>query len=272
MQFSVLMSVYKNESVSNFKQAIDSILNQALKPDEIVLMRDGPVPDELQKTIDSYVNDHKDLFSYYPQERNMGLGNALRIGVEKAKYDYIARMDTDDIALPERFAIQVKFMEEHSDVSVCGGQTYEFIGDLSNKTGKREVPLNHEDIVKFMKKRNPFNHMTVMFKKNDVLAVGNYKELHLVEDYYLWLRMWDHGYKFANVPDVLVYARFGDDAYQRRGGKKYFNSWHQIEDYKLMHGLINKKEYYETLAMRFGVQVLMPNKVRGFVLRKFSRK
>lgn len=272
MQFSVLMSVYKNETVSNFKQAIDSIINQTLMPDEIVLMRDGPVPDELQKVIDEYVYIHTDLISYYPEDVNLGLGNALRLGVQKARYKYIARMDTDDIALPNRFELQVRFMEDHPEISVCGGQTFEFIGDVSNKTGKREVPLNHNDIAVFMKKRNAFNHMTVMFKKQDVLDAGNYKEMYLVEDYYLWLRMLDRGYKFANLPDVLVYARSSDDAYQRRGGRKYFESWHKIEIFKLMHGITNKKEYYSTLIMRFSVQVLMPNKVRGFILRKFSRK
>lgn len=271
MKFSVLMSVYKNETPSNFVTAMNSVLNQTLMPDEIVLMRDGPVPEELQKEIDRFVHTYK-CISYYPMKENKGLGNALRIGVRKAKYDYIARMDTDDVALNNRFELQIKFMENHPDISVCGGQTYEFIGDVDNKVGKREVPTTHKGIATFMKHRNALNHMTVMFKKSDVIEAGNYIELHLVEDYYLWCRMLIKGYKFANLPDILVYARTSEDMYQRRGGYRYFKSWKAIEDFKLKKHITNLKDYISTLGMRFVVQVIMPNRLRGYVLKRFSRK
>lgn len=273
MKFSVLMSVYKNEKPENFLQAMDSILGQTLLPDEIILMRDGPVPSELQNQIDIYLNGaYRELFSYYPLEQNQGLGNALKIGVKNAKYDYIARMDTDDIAVPDRFEIQIDFMSKHPDISVCGGQIFEFIGEKKNIIGKREVPLTHEEIIFFMSKRNAFSHMTVMFKKKDVLDAGNYIEMHFVEDYYLWCRMLIRGYKFANMQEILVYARIDENMYRRRGGYKYFLSWKKIERFKLDNGISNKKGYYGTLIMRFIVQVLMPNKVRGFILKKFSRK
>ncbi len=273
MKFSVLMSVYKNEKPENFVEAMDSVLTQTLMPDEIVLMRDGPVPGEMQSVINRYLNgEFGSVFSYYPMEQNQGLGNALKLGVEKAKYDYIARMDTDDIAEPNRFELQTSFMEEHPEISVCGGQIYEFIGSRDNIAGKREVPLMHDEIADFMKNRNPFSHMTVMFKRQDVLAAGNYIEMHLVEDYYLWCRMLIKGYKFANLPEILVYARTDENMYQRRGGYKYFLSWKAIEKFKLENGITKRPEYMKTLTMRFCVQVLTPNKVRGIILKKFARK
>ncbi len=271
MKFSVLMSVYKNESVENFIESMDSILSQSLLPDEIVLMRDGPVPDEMQSVIDEYVSNNA-CISYYPLEKNQGLGVALSIGVRKAKYDYIARMDTDDVALPNRFERQVEFFESHPDIDVCGGQIYEFIGTIDNISGKREVPLKHDDICEFMKRRNSFNHMTVMFKKESVLNAGNYQDMYLVEDYYLWCRMLNMGFQFGNIDEVLVYARTNEDMYQRRGGYRYFKSWKMIEKYKLQTGITSYRQYMSTLIMRFVVQILMPNKIRGFVLKRFSRK
>lgn len=273
MKFSVLMSVYKNEKTENFVQAMESILNQTLLPDEIILFRDGPVDKELQEKIDQYIyGGFSNIFSYYPLKENQGLGNVLRMGVIKAKYEFIARMDTDDIAVPTRFEKQMAYMKAHPEVSVCGGQIYEFIGNKNNVVGKREVPLMHEDIAGFMSKRNPFSHMTVMFKKQDVLASGNYLEIHLVEDYYLWCRMLVRGYRFANLPDILVYARTDENMYQRRGGYKYFLSWKTIEEYKLANKISSKRDYYQTLIMRFTVQVLIPNKIRGYILKKFARK
>ena len=273
MKFSVLMSVYKNEKLENFIESMDSILSQTLLPNEIILMRDGPVLDEMQNLINQYLNGkYADLFSYYPLDKNVGLGNALKIGVENAKYDYIARMDTDDIAEPKRFELQVDFLKKHPEISVCGGQIFEFIGDKNNIVGKREVPLLHKDIAKFLRKRNPFSHMTVMFKKQDVIEAGNYIELHFVEDYYLWLRMYVKGYKFANLDEILVCVRTDEKMYQRRGGYKYFLSWKAIEKYKLDNDITTLLEYIKTLTMRFCVQVLMTNRTRGFILKKFSRK
>ena len=265
------MSVYKNETLSNFITAMDSVLDQTLLPDEIVLMRDGPVPAELQDVIDTYVRNSS-IISYYPLEENRGLGEALRIGVQKAKYDLIARMDTDDYALPNRFELQIRYHETHPEVSVWGGQIEEFIGDIGNKVGKREVPLDNESICRFMKKRNPLNHMTVMFKRSDVLSAGNYMEMHYVEDYFLWCRMMIAGYSFGNLPDVLVYARTSEDMYQRRGGYKYFKSWKELESFKRKNGITSLADHVSTLVMRFTVQVLVPNKARGFILKHFSRK
>lgn len=269
--FSVLISVYAKEKKSNFHEAMDSILNQSLKPDEIVLIRDGKVPEDLQETIDGYLKKEGKLITYIPLDTNGGLGNALRIGVVAAKNDYIARMDSDDICLFYRFEKQINFLNEHPNVDVVGGTIIEFVDDIDNPIGKREVPLDDLSIKHYLKKRCPFNHMTVMFRKQAVLSAGNYQDLHYLEDYYLWCRMFLKKATFSNLSDILVFARCNKDLYKRRGGLSYFQSWKQLERYKLQNGITNVFYFISTLTMRFVIQVLLPNNIRGFVMKYFGR-
>ena len=271
MNFSVLMSVYKNEKAEFFKESIESVLQQTVLPDEIILIRDGIVPGELQKVIDFYVKNY-DIIKYIPLEVNGGLGNALNIGVREAKNDLVARMDSDDICEKNRFELQIKYFIDNPDVAVCGGQILEFINSPDEPEKKREVPLKHEDICEFIKLRNPFNHMTVMFKKSAVIDAGNYIELPFVEDYYLWCRMFLNGAKFANLKDVLVNVRIGKDMYRRRGGYKYFKSCLTLEKFKYRNHIIGKLCYIKTVSSRFIVQVLMPNNIRGWFMKTFLRK
>lgn len=271
MKFSVLMSIYNGEKVNYFIEAIESVLNQTVIPDEIILIRDGLVNEELQKTIDSYITKYETLFTYVPLELNKGLGNALHIGVITSRNEYIARMDSDDICVPNRFEKQLAFMKEHSEISVVGGQIYEFIEDPNKIVCQRAVPLDHDSIVDFFQTRNAFNHMTVLFKKSAVLEAGNYMDMHYVEDYYLWCRMLLHGCKFANLPDCLVYARIGNEMFKRRGGYRYFCSWKKLEKFKKDNGIIDFQRYSKTLILRFIVQVITPNTLRGFIIKKFGR-
>ena len=271
MRFSVLMSVYKNERVDYFRAAVDSVLGQTLLPDEIILVRDGPVSDEMQAAIDDYVQKNK-LFHYIPLEQNGGLGNALNIGLQAAQNEIVARMDTDDICVEDRFERQMRYFEAHPDVAVCGGQILEFIDSPEELVCKREVPTTHEAIRCFMCTRNSFNHMTVMFRKSAVMAAGNYIDLYFMEDYYLWCRMLLQGAVFGNMEDVLVYARIGKDMFRRRGGYKYFKSWLTLEKFKLRHHMTGRMRYIRTVTMRFVVHVLLPNRVRGWVLKTFSRR
>ena len=269
-KITVLMSVYKNENPDYFQTAMDSILNQTLQPDEIILIRDGEVPQELQAVINKYICD-KRTFTYIPLNENKGLGNALRIGVERSRNELIARMDTDDIAVERRLALQLDAFEKDPKLALVGGQIIEFEESPDNPTGKRMVPVHHQDILQFMRTRSPFNHMSVMFRKSSVLNAGNYKPLYYLEDYYLWCRMALDGYKFSNLSDTLAYVRVGSEMYHRRGGYKYFKSWKQLEKYKYRHNMTNIWQYMITLGARFSVQVLMPNKIRGWLFRKFGR-
>lgn len=243
-----------------------------MKPTEIVLVQDGPVPGELQLVLREFETVYPNMMNVIRLEKNGGLGNALKIGVDNAKYDIIARMDSDDIAAPDRFEKQIAYLESHPECDIVGGQITEFIGEPSNIVGRREVPLDNEDIYKYMKSRCAFNHPTVMFRKSAVLSVGNYMDWFWNEDYYLWIRMMMKGCMMANLPDVLVNMRSGLDQYSRRGGKKYFDSEIGIKKLMLDNGLITKSEFLINYIERFIIQLLLPNSVRGWVFRTFARR
>lgn len=271
-KYSVLMSLYVKEDAENFRTAIDSMVNQTCPPEEIVLVEDGPLTDELYAVINEMKESHPGLITSVIHEKNQGLGPALQHGLEAARNELVSRMDTDDIAVLDRCEKQLKFMNENLDVAIVGGQIEEFIGEESNIVGKREVPTTDNELKEYIQKRCPFNHMTVMFRKSDIMEVGNYKEWFWNEDYYLWIRLALAGKKFANLPDTLVHVRTGADMYQRRGGMKYFVSERDIQ--KLMHekGLIGFPRYMINVSERLMLQVLMPNWLRGIVFRTFARK
>ena len=272
-QFSVCTSVYKNDKPEFVMEALNSMLvHQSIKPSEIVLVQDGPVPDDLADLLHEYEGKYTEVFNIIRLEKNGGLGNALKLGVENAKYDLCARMDSDDICLPDRFEKQLAYLEAHPDCDIVGGQMTEFIDTPDNIVGRREVPLTNEEIYEFMKSRCALNHVTVMFRKEAVLKVGNYQDWFWNEDYYLWVRMMMHHCVFANIPDVAVNVRSGANQYARRGGKKYFDSEIGIKKLMLEKGMISRKEYLINYIERFIIQLMLPNSVRGWVFRTFARK
>jgi glycosyltransferase involved in cell wall biosynthesis len=271
MKYSVLMSVYKNEKVEYFKQAIESLLNQTAFPDEIVLVRDGAVYEELQGTIDSYVNEYPNLFTYLPLEENGGLGNALRYGLPYCRNELIGRMDTDDISVPNRFESQLEFMQNNPDVDIVGGNIAEFIGSPDQIVQYRVVYSTHDEIVNDITNRSPMNHVTVMFKKSAVLKAGNYESFYQFEDWYLWVKMYLSGCKFANLNDNLVNVRIFDMS-ARRGGMKYYKSCKRLLKIMKQNKIIGTFKYVKVNVVRFIGYVLLPNKLRSFLYTKMLRK
>lgn len=271
-KFSICTSVYKNDKPEFVRVALDSMLvRQSEKPSEIVLVQDGPVPEELSTLLQEYEGIYPTIMHVIRLERNGGLGNALKLGVENAKYDICARMDSDDICLPNRFEKQLAYLQAHSECDIVGGQMTEFIDSPDNIVGRREVPLSNEEIYQFMKSRCALNHVTVMFRKEAVLKAGNYQDWFWNEDYYLWVRMMKVGCKFANIPDVAVNVRSGADQYARRGGKKYFDSEIGIKKLMLKEGLITRSQFVINYLERFIIQLMLPNSIRGWVFRTFAR-
>lgn len=272
-KFSVITSMYKNDNPEFVRVALDSMLiNQTVRPTEIVLVRDGLVPEVLDKLLNEYEARYPEVFNIIRLNQNGGLGKALKLGVESAKYDIVARMDSDDICLPNRFELQLQYMETHPECDIIGGQMTEFIGEPSNIVGKRIVPESNEDIYNYMKGRCALNHVTVMFRKNSILKAGNYQDWFWNEDYYLWVRMMMNKCVLANLSDVLVNVRSGENQYARRGGMKYFKSEEGIQHLMLKNKLINQWEYSVNVAKRLIVQLLLPNWLRGWVFRTFARK
>ncbi len=270
LKFSVSMCVYEKDNPKWFKEAVDSILNQTVQPEEVVLVVDGPVPSELDLVIRKY--EEKDLFHVIRFAENQGHGNARRAGLEACTNELVALMDADDISLPTRFEKLLSAFQADEALDIVGGNITEFIGEPDNIVAKREVPAGHEKIMEYMKYRCPMNQMTVMFKKSSVAQVGGYIDWYCDEDYYLWLRMALAGMKFENVPETLVNVRVGKEMYQRRGGRKYFESEAKLQKYMLENKVIDFGTYCSNVGKRFIVQVLLPNKIRGWVFQKFARK
>lgn len=268
-KFSVSMCVYKGDRADWFQKAVDSVLNQSLPPDEVVLVVDGSIPEDLEGMVTQF--ERMDIFKVIRLETNQGHGNARRIGLDACTYELVALMDADDICCDERFEKQIEVYKSDPTLSLIGGDIAEFIGEEENIVGHRIVPETYGEIVAFLKKRCPFNQMTVMFKKSDVEKVGGYIDWYCEEDYYLWIRMYLAGMKFKNIPLTLAKVRVGKDMYNRRGGWKYFKSEAKLQKYMKDKKIISAWTYLWNVTKRFIVQVLLPNKIRGWVFRKFAR-
>lgn len=270
-EFSVCMSVYENDNPQDFYDAVMSIYHQTCPPEEIILVIDGPVPDEMLETINR-LKAETCIMRVIPLEKNMGHAIARQTGLEAANNDLCAVMDADDFSVPNRFEKQLKAFDEHPEVSVVGGLINEFIHSTDNVVGTRIVPENDSYIKEYLKSRCPMNLVTVMLKKSDVLKVGGYQDWYCEEDYYLWIRLALGGYKFYNIQENLVNVRVGEEMYQRRGGKKYFDSEARLQKYMLEHKLISWSKYAYNVFVRWTVQVAMPNWLRGWAFRTFARK
>ena len=268
-RFSVCMCVYRRDDPQWFDAAAQSVLEQSAVPDQIVLVVDGPVPGELEAVIRKY--EAMPVFTVVWLPENQGLGIARKTGLEHCRHALVAMMDADDLSVPERFALQLAEFEKDPELSIVGGQISEFIDSPENKVGFRQVPLTHEDIRAYLKTRCPFNHMTVMVRLPDIMRVGGYMDWYYNEDYYLWIRMYLADQKFANVPQTLVNVRVGEDMYQRRGGRKYFASELGIQKLMRKHKIIGFGTFHVNVAKRLVVQILLPNKLRGWVFKKFAR-
>lgn len=270
--YSVLMSVYHKERPAYFRMAIDSMLQQTVPPSEIVLICDGPLNPALDAVIEDMCHAHPDLFRVVRLPRNQGLGIALDIGLRECKYALVARMDTDDIALPDRMELQLKAFDEDPLLGAVGGQIAEFEGTTERIVGYRNVPLSPEAVCLRLKKRNPMNHMTVLLRKDAVLAAGSYLDLPLYEDYYLWARMVASGHKLCNIPQICCRVRVDDSLYQRRGGKQYFKNAMLLEKKLLSLKLINLPEYFINVGVRLICTVLLPGELRKHLYCKFLHK
>lgn len=228
-KFSVLASIYQKEQPEYFDICMQSLWSdQTLKPNEIILVKDGPLTKKLNQLIEKWSLKLKGILIVIPLEENVGLGRALNIGLSYCSNEWVFRMDTDDICTSDRFEKQVEFIQNNPEVDIISGQINEFDGSLDNITGMKAVPLAHDDIVKFSKVRSPFNHMAVAYKKSVIQLVGGYQHHLYMEDYNLWLRVLAAGYKSANLKDTLVIVRAGEDMVKRRRGKVYIESEWQL--------------------------------------------
>ncbi len=270
MSFSVLMSVYEKEKPKYLKRALESLQDQSLPADEIVIVKDGKLTDELESVLAEFENILP--IKAVTLGENVKLGRALAAGLNHCSFELVARMDSDDIAVRNRFEMQYDFMKKNPNIAVLGGFISEFIheGEVART---KTMPQLHSDLKKYAKLRNPLNHMTVMFRKTEVQKAGGYEHFPLLEDYHLWSRMLVCGYEFANLDTVLVFARIGKDFSDKRGGFSYFKQYAALRRLQYRWGLTNGLEYGLALAAS-AVMTLQPKFLRDWMyvlLRKKSR-
>lgn len=269
MGISVLMSIYKKEKPEYFRETMESILAQTRQPEEIVLIEDGKLTKELDAVVAEYQKKCPNM-TVYPFEQNMMLGRALAKGVELCKEELVARMDTDDIMMPNRLQKQYDFMQEHPKVAVCGGFIKEFNDEGTYEKMKR-MPRTMEEIRPYARYRNPLNHMTVMFRREEVLNAGNYRHFPYLEDYELWSRMIGAGCEFYNLPEILVRARTSEALYERRGGTAYFRQYRKLRKEQHEFGITSTKEYVTGCLLSFGM-TMQPSFLRKIMYQKVLRK
>lgn len=265
-KYSVLMSVYYKDSPAYLRAAIESMLVQTEKADEIILVCDGPLTDEQDKIIEKYVDNIKLL----RLEKNQGLGIALSKGIDICKNEWIARMDSDDISVSTRCKLQLDYFETHPEVDVLSGTLAEFIGEATTEkealkfvTSYKYLPETHTELKNYIRSRNPINHPCVMFRKSKAMEAGGYQSCYLFEDYDLWVRMFQNGAKFANMPQVLLYMR-SNHMYERRGGALY--AWAIFKFFEKMYKLkmINMPQFIIFGSIRILIS-FVPVKIRRYI-------
>lgn len=265
-KYSVLMSLYKKENPEYLRIAIDSMLNQTVAPDEIVLVEDGPLTDDLYAVLDEYPMLHR-----VKNEINLGLGLALNVGLKECRNELVARMDTDDCSKPERCEKQLQRFLEKPYLAVVGSHIDEFIGDISNVVSQRIVPTTSEEIYKFAKKRSAFNHPAVMYSKTAVLENNGYADLKRNQDVDLFGRMLFNGNKAENIDEALLWFRSSDELAKRR--KSWQNTWSYVATIRKFWkmGYSSFADYAIVGIAQTGMY-LMPIKLQNYIYKNFLRK
>ena len=262
--YSVLMTVYKKDNPEFVKAGIDSMIAQTHRTDDFVLVCDGELTDELNLLINDYISKYAKFFNVIRLPQNVGLGAALKRGVLMCKNELIARMDNDDIAKPERCEHEVEYMMKNSDCVLVGAHMNEFDEDPKSPIRIKKVPIGIDNIKKYARRRNPFNHSTVLFRKDAVLEAGNYSEMRTNQDVELWVRMLNKGYRCENLDEILVDFRFESSTLERR--KEWKNSKLMIEVWKQFKDK-NYCSYFDFLVVKW-VQIamyIMPKKLLNWV-------
>lgn len=265
VKFSVLMSVYVREKPKYLRECLTSMVDQIYPPTEIVLVEDGPISKELSREIDIF-REKLNIISVR-LDINVGLSAALNEGLKHCRYDLVARMDTDDVSLPDRFLRQIDYMQRFPQVAVLSAWIEERNQDMAVVRSIRRLPEHHSDIVSFAKRRSPVSHPAVMFRKPAILEVGGYPPV-FPEDYGLWSIMIVQGYEFANVQEVLLLMRTGDDFIARRG-MNFLKGELKLLAFQRKIGFLTNSDYFMNYVIRCAVR-LPPNWVKK-ILYKFAR-
>ena len=262
--FALLLSVYEGDRPDYLRRAFRSAVDdQTVRPAQVVIIRDGPVRAELAACLDELMQASPVPVTFVPLERNGGLGPALDAGLAASRHDVIARMDADDIAMPDRFAVEIPLIAE---ADIVGSGLLEFVGDTDNIVGQRVPPTGAEQIQRYARMHDPFNHPTVVYRRSAVLAAGGYGDLPLMEDYALFARMLLTGARAVNVAEPLVWYRVGATAFKRRGGQALLRSELRLQREFRRLGFTTPAQFVRNVVIRGGYR-LVPWWLRRAVYR-----
>lgn len=270
---SVLLPIYYKESAEVISKCLDSMLRQSVKPDEIICALDDPSTSAIERIINAFSNNSGIRVVKCYCKRGSGLGAVLNVGILNCTCDYIARMDADDIAVPERLQKERDYLDAHSEVDVVGSNIAEFEVSPQQIIAYRNVPAEDKLCKKMLRRRDPINHMTAMYRRESILKAGNYAlKMKSCEDTYLWTAFYAHNLRFANIQENLIFVHAGKEMYERRGGKKAYYYMKKAIAYKKQVGLIDNGEAFFQIMANYCILVVMSNKMRGFVYKKMLRK
>lgn len=264
--YSVLMTVYKKDNHKFVKQSIDSMINQTIKTNDFVIICDGELTDELNSLLDEYKCKYN-YINIYRLKENVGLGAALRFGLTKCKNRLVARMDDDDISYENRCEKELKHFEENPNVVIVGSYVNEFESNSDDILRMKAVPEKQSDILLFSKRRNPFNHSTVMFDKEKIIKIGNYSKMRTNQDVELWVRALNNGCEGYNIPEPLVLFRFDSSTYRRRKDWKNVKLMIEIWGNFLKKGYCTKIDLFCVSVMQIGV-FIMPERIVRWAYNK----
>ena len=270
MKLSVLIPICNKEKPEHLKQSIESIVNQTKKAEQIVIVKDGELSGELNKIIEEYKNQYTEMIDILELRKQKSLGRVLNAGIKICKHEYIARMDSDDISRKDRFEKQIGYLEKNPDIDILGGYIQEYNENMQKAKSIRKVPLVQDEIYKGIVNQSPFNHSTVIIKKESLVKIGCYKDCQL-EDYDLWIRMRLNNMRMANLSEVLIDYRTSIDMYKRRTGFKYLKGVINIEKVLIDNKLINKNKYMQNILLRT-ILAFIPARIKLFLYPKIVRK
>lgn len=269
-EYSVLISVCAKEDAEDLRSSLNGIIRQTKAPEEILIVKDGPLTREIESVLGVYNASHPGLFTFIAYPENRGLWYALSVGVPACRNELIMRMDADDLSLSQRAEKELAVLEKRPEVGCVGSLVTEFVGDAQHPTSLVQLPETHEEILRFGKKRCPFRHPTLLFRKSAVMAAGNYQQMPMFEDYDLFMRMAASGCVFYNLQESLVWVRTGEDFFARRGSMDYLKKMLYFKSQCHRRGDLSLSEFIVS-AVPHALVCVLPNRLRTLIYENLLR-
>ncbi len=259
-----MMTVYDKELPANLNESMESMLMQSYPPKEFVLVCDGKLTCELNIIAKSFQSEFKDIFKIVRIDENIGVGPANNEGIASCSYDYIVKMDSDDISLPERCAKQMMLFAVHPELDIVGTYAEEFDSESGETIGIRKTPIKQEDILKYAKRRTPFNRQTIAFRKSFAQKIGGYSDLKLCEDYEFMVRMLQNGAQGQNIPEPLVRYRVSQADLCRRKNWEMTKGFIKVRKIIYDSGFSSLKDFLLPVTAQLGLFILPSSVTKKF--------